>query len=139
MYQISNAGVYQFTCAGDNGKLVSLETLEEFENFVATVSTKISANELNKSLSIEEGRSAYIWLGGTDETSEGGWSWTSGDIFSPEVPWSNLQPNAFGDRQHYAGLALQDWSAGGEESGLIGEINDLSGSNKLFFVVEWPL
>ena len=89
-----------------------------------------------------------MWLGATDDAkskvegaSEGNWVWADGQVLSFEG-WGAVEPDNYAGKQHYMGMGLADWPRGTDPEfayGLAGQWNDVSGTNKLFYVVEWPL
>ena len=64
-------------CRGEGAHLVSVHSAKE--------------NEFVRSLD-----SGYLWLGGTDEDTEGIWRWTDGSAFSFKN-WKRGEPNNHGN------------------------------------------
>ncbi len=139
---------------GMGGKLVELQTDYEASQFVdglTGITKKRSvARRLSKTMAADGGRSSYVWLGGSDEETEGHWQWSStGEtIAATRSEWGSGKLGAEPDNysmddgvttQNYLAIALENWPKGtadGQGYGDAGQWNDLRGSNKLWFVIE---
>jgi hypothetical protein len=65
--------------------------------------------------------------------------WVNGNqIEADQANWGGVEPDNY-NNQDYLALALQDWPLGSGDLGLAGQWNDLAGSNKLYFVVEFVI
>ncbi|WP_407384311.1 RICIN domain-containing protein [Ruminococcus sp.] len=67
----------------------------------------INSSEENEALAnLASSLSNYVWIGGTDEDSEGSWHWINGDDFS-YTNWYSGEPNNYaegGGSENYMGL-----------------------------------
>lgn len=106
---------------------------------------------------------AYVWIGATDQLTEGTWLWDgdsngNGDNFwmgqgaagagggyavgGSFYAWGCYtsgtpnEPDNFSGNQHAGAIALAGWPAGSGSLGKVSEWNDIRLSNLLYFVVE---
>ena len=106
---------------------------------------------------------AYVWIGATDQATEGEWLWdgnndgtgvhfwtgegangagTGAPVGGAYHNWGGKstgtpnEPDNFGAGQHHGAIALTGWPAGTTMLGIAGEWNDIIGSSLLYFVVE---
>ena len=106
---------------------------------------------------------AYVWIGGTDQDTEGTWLWDGNNDNTGINFWSgqgangsgngsaennlynnwggkstgtNNEPDDFGQGQDYAAIGLEGWPSGTTNLGIAGEWNDIDGSSSLYFVIE---
>ncbi len=148
-----------------NGYLAEIGSQEEQDSiYAAVVASGISTTYTAVP---DGGGVAYLWIGATDEDIEGFWQWDGdnngvglnfyngeGDAGSGNgaaeggayIHWggstasggsSTMEPDDFNNNQDYAAMALAPWPAGSGALGIAGEWNDLSGTNTLYFIVEY--
>jgi hypothetical protein len=128
------------------GSLLTLEELSENESVYNVLADEIGQNEFGKTAARDGGGAAYVWLGASDDkgskltgADEGTWVWVNGNqIEADQANWGGVEPDNY-NNQDYLALALQDWPLGSGDLGLAGQWNDLAGSNKLYFVVEFVI
>lgn len=109
------------------------------------------------------GGTAYMWIGATDQTTEGTWIWDGnndhvGTTFyqgqgangsGNGVPvnglynnWggtttgTNNEPDNYNAAQHFGAIGMAGWPAGSSSLGSESEWNDLMGSSLCYFIVE---
>lgn len=106
---------------------------------------------------------AYVWIGATDAGTEGKWLWDGNNDGEGENFWTGQGANGANngsavDRayinwggsssntpkepdnwsgQDHAAIGLKAWPSGWEDLGIAGEWNDIIGSSKLFYVIEY--
>ncbi len=87
------------------------------------------------------GGSRYVWLGGSDAAAEGEWRWNDGSFLAGR--YQNWGQGRWGDEpdddggQDALAMGLERWPNGTGGLGDAGQWNDLSLSNRLYFVVEY--
>lgn len=106
---------------------------------------------------------AYVWIGATDQTTEGTWLWdgvnagtgvnfwtgqgangtgTGASVGGAYHNWGGTstgvvkEPDNFGNGQHHGAMALSGWPSGTTMLGIAGEWNDIIGTSQLYFVIE---
>lgn len=106
---------------------------------------------------------AYVWIGATDQQTEGTWLWDGnndntgsnfwtgqGDngvnngvaISGAYVNWGGTstatphEPDNYGSGQDNAAIALAGWPSGTTMLGIASEWNDIIGTSQLYFVIE---
>jgi hypothetical protein len=119
------------------GQLAVVEDESENDFLYQQIMDLMSSSDLAKSTAKDGGGAAYVWLGATDAVKEGVWKWVNNDdLDTDNFMWGSndslSEPNDTGKKQNHLSMGLEDWSAGDA-----GQWNDLNGSNKLFFVVEF--
>jgi hypothetical protein len=128
------------------GSLLTLEELSENESVYNVLADEISQSDYGKTAASDGGGAAYVWLGGSDDKAsklvgadEGFWVWVNGSQIDPDqANWGGAEPDNY-NNQDYLALGMQDWPLGSGELGLAGQWNDLAGTNKLYFVVEFVI
>ena len=127
--------------------LVEINSEEENRAVFTQVSTLISAAEFSSTTSQDGGESAYIWIGGSDQDSEGNWQWINSKqtISLSRSEWGSgalgNEPDG-GTYQNGLGLGLENWpkgSSNGSGYGNAGSWNDINTSSPLFYVTEKPI
>ncbi|MDR1121827.1 MAG: hypothetical protein LBM08_13035 [Dysgonamonadaceae bacterium] len=98
------------------------------------------------------GGAAYIWIGASDEATEGKWIWaySNTEFWNNGAPVENRYHNWGGkksgtvnepddyDGQDAAAIGLAKWpTVQGIELGVAGEWNDIDESNTLYYIVEF--
>ena len=137
---------------GMGGKLVELESVEESNLFsdalTGLIADRSLVKKLSKTTASDGGGGSYLWLGGSDESSEGEWKWLSSDqlISTTRSDWATkvsdetTEPDNMADEnelnitQDYLAQGL--WDLNILKPG--GQWVDLLETNKLWFVVEMP-
>jgi len=132
-------------CAVERGGILTeINNLEEQQ---AIFDALKNANiEVSQTRAPDGGNGSYVWLGGNDISIEGNWIWDGdGDstgvqfwigkadgsaIDNQYTNWGN-EPDDF-QMQDALGLSLNGWPLGEA-----GEWNDISKTNKLYFIIEY--
>ncbi len=88
------------------------------------------------------GNASYLWLGGSDATQEGAWTWGDGSSLSAGYQnWGSgslgSEPDNFNGNQNFLAIATEKWPAPQGGLGNAGQWNDLNGDNLLLSIVEW--
>ncbi len=116
------------------GSLVSINTQAEQNNlmeFITPFLSKLTAK------AADGGNVPYFWTSGSDSVKETIWLWsdkTSIDLTSSH--WNEKPETYATNRQDYLGVALADSADGAV---LAGQWNDLIGTNKLPYIIEYSL
>jgi hypothetical protein len=128
------------------GYLAELSSSSENAQVFDSITGILESSLYNKSIASDGGGSSYLWIGGSDSASEGVWYWSKSGISiplnSPEWGKGSMgqEPDNFGGGQDYLALALENWPYGSADNkgyGNAGMWNDIQGSNKLFYLVEF--
>ena len=130
----------------NGGYLAELESVSESSALFDEITGHLGKKGIKKTTSkICAGGSSYVWLGGSDAKKEASWTWVkSGDRIASDHPlWGSgslgSEPDNACGGQDFLAMALETWPRGsrlGEGFGDGGDWNDVSGKNKLFFVIE---
>ncbi|MDX2360497.1 MAG: T9SS type A sorting domain-containing protein [Crocinitomicaceae bacterium] len=135
-------------CAVERGGILAeINDLGE-QNAIYTELSTNAGISVNNTVAPDGGGASYIWIGGTDVMMEGEWLWDGDNDASGPQFWQGLangsvvgglynnwgnEPDDFGSGQDGLGLAITDWPLG-----VSGQWNDISVTNTLYFVVEYP-
>lgn len=128
------------------GYLAEVTSSEENQQIFDAITGQLSSSQHKNTIAPDGGGTPYVWLGGTDEKSEGNWIWLNSGlpIDTKLAEWGSgslgKEPDNDGGNQNYLALGLMNWPSGfpnGEGFGDAGSWNDLQGTNKLFYVVEF--
>jgi hypothetical protein len=135
------------------GHLAILETSQESADLYERLSNLLSPADLAKTVAKDGGGSSYVWLGASDSAagvigaSEGNWRWVNGTpVGLNNERWGSgdlgMEPDNFSSSQHMLAMGMQNWPSGfssGSGYGDAGFWNDVSGTNSLYYVVEWNI
>lgn len=153
------------TCAVQRGgKLVEIDDQAEQD----TVWTSIinHANVPTNYTSVSNGGGiAYVWIGATDQDTEGDWIWDGDNDNNGNLFWTGEgangagngavangafnnwggknagtpnEPDNFNGSQNYAAIGLEGWPSGTTNLGEPGEWNDIIGTSLIYYVIEHP-
>ena len=130
--------------AAADSYLVEINSEEENRAVFTQISTLISTSEFSSTASQDGGGAAYVWIGGSDQDSEGNWQWINSKqtISLSRSEWGSgalgSEPDG-GTSQNGLGLGLENWPKGSSNSsgyGNAGSWNDINTSSALFYVTE---
>ena len=130
--------------AAADSYLVEINSEEENRAVFTQISTLISTSEFSSTTSQDGGGAAYVWIGGSDQDSEGNWQWINSKqtISLSRSEWGSgalgSEPDG-GTSQNGLGLGLENWPKGSSDSsgyGNAGSWNDINTSSALFYVTE---
>lgn len=128
------------------GHLAEVSSTEENQEIFDAITGQLKPSAYRKTTASDGGGAPYVWLGGSDQESEGDWIWQkSGQRISLDLAeWGSgalgAEPDNFDGSQNYLALGLTNWplgSASGEGFGDAGSWNDVKGSNRLFYLLEF--
>jgi len=128
----------------DGRYLAEINSEEENNAIFQQVSSLISTEEFASTTSRDGGGAAYVWIGGSDQDSEGNWQWINSrqTISLSRSEWGSgkrgSEPDG-GTFQNGLGLGLENWprgSSSGTGFGDAGSWNDINTSSALFYVTE---
>ena len=120
----------------EGGHLVVINSQAENDFIFDLIQSDTSTNLGQAS---DGGGISYVWLGADDATQEGTWRWVNGDAWS-YTNWGVQEPDDYLGQDGLA-MGLENWPSGAGNSsayGLAGEWNDISRSNQLTFIIEYP-
>ena len=107
---------------------------------------------------------AYVWIGATDQQTEGTWVWDGNNDNTGTSFWTGQgangsgngasvggayfnwggtstgtpnEPDDYANAQDHAAIGLAGWPSGSSLLGSAGEWNDIPGASSLYFVVEY--
>jgi hypothetical protein len=151
--------------AVDNGGyLVQINSKEEQAAVYDAIVNGANVSEQYTSV-MDGGGVGYVWIGATDQADEGQWLWDGDGDGNGELFWTGqgqggngdgkavkgmffywggtsqsviMEPDDFQNNQDAAAIALDAWPRNMGHMGQAGEWNDISMSNSLYFVVEYP-
>ena len=144
----ANAVAQRMSLGGKPGYLARIDSAAENDAVLNAVLGRLSEEQLKSSVPGDDSGAAFIWLGGTDQESEGQWVWSnngdqfwSGDFNGSPVAgrynnWGVQPDNVFGSEDSLA-MGLADWPDPFYDLGASGQWNDLNSENNLFFVIEF--
>ena len=133
--------------AARGGYLLSIDNAQEQAAVFLHVRDSAGIS-LTNTIAPDGGGIPYVWIGGSDLSTEGIWSWENsglqfwsgetngtaiGGLYNNWGTRNNREPDNFIDIQHALGLGLTDWP-----NGYQGEWNDIDPSNELYYVIEIP-
>ena len=152
-------------CAAQRGgQLVQIDDAAEQDTVWSSIVDY--ANVPNNYVNVNNGGGiAYIWIGATDQSTEGDWIWDGNDDDSGDLFWTgegangagngaaeagsfynwggknsgtSNEPDNFNGNQNYAAIGLEGWPSGTTSLGEPGEWNDIIGTAELYYVIEHP-
>ena len=133
----------------EGGYLVKVDNSQENEELFNLTWASLTLNDVpgvSLSYAADGGSSMYVWLGASDVKTEGQWVWERDGTTLPisHEGWGSgskgSEPDNFRGSQDYLALGLENWaknSKTGEGFGDASEWNDISGANKMWFIVEF--
>ena len=98
-YELYDAVFYHWTeaktyCESQGGHLVSITSEEEQKKIESLLSS---------------GSLVRYWIGATDESAEGKWSWVTGESMN-YVNWEDSQPDNANNAEHYGEIVYGKWN-----------------------------
>jgi len=179
-----DANIYTFTYSGKNYEIIkekknwndAAACAVERGGFLAEINSLAEQNAIydaivngagvsNTYTTINNGGGiAYVWIGATDNNTEGTWLWDGNNDASGTNFWTGQgsngsgngtavsgayynwggtstgtvnEPDNYGAGQHHAAIALAGWPSGSTNLGIASEWNDIIGSSELYYVIEY--
>ena len=86
-----------------------MDAKQECEKLGGHLATVTSDEEYNVILSLIKSKEANVWLGATDEQTEGEWQWVTDEKFVFEN-WDVLQPDNTNNNEHYLSQLNKDYN-----------------------------
>lgn len=145
-----------------NGYLVEINDVNEQNAVYNAIINGAGVSPTYTSIS-NGGGIAYVWIGATDQQTEGTWLWDGNNdntginfwtgqgangagngssVSGAYYNWGGTstgtpnEPDNYGSGQDNAAIGLAGWPAGTTMLGNAGEWNDIDGSSLLYFVIE---
>ena len=127
------------------GHLAIIDSPAENECLANWVASQSSAIKSVSSALSSGGGVHYVWLGATDDFSEGTWKWVDGQLISGTSykNWGSgplgTEPDNLGN-QDYLAMAVDAWPKGpapGQGIGRAGQWNDITGTALNTYMVEF--
>lgn len=159
-YQQARNAAESLSINGKSGYLAIIDSATEnttIRNWL--LNSAISSSEFSRTSAGDGGGAAYVWLGGDDQATEGRWVWQrSGVSGYPKQFWqggpsgsgkglytnwgtvngTRNEPDNYDGIQDGLAMGLQSWPRGaGFSLGSAGQWNDVSTSNRLYYLVEF--
>lgn len=145
-----------------NGYLVEINDLNEQNAIYNAIIGEAGISPTYTSIA-NGGGIAYVWIGATDQQTEGAWLWDGNNDNSGFNFWTGEgdnkanngsaiggayfnwggtntgtphEPDNYGSGQDNAAIALAGWPSGTTMLGIAGEWNDIIGTSQLYFIIE---
>lgn len=144
------------------GYLAEINNQEEQDAIYNALQNNIPDFSINPPIAQDGGGASYAWIGGNDIQQEGSWVWNGnnnenkipfwqggkrGDAIDNQYSnWGTTygeqnEPDNYLNNQDGVAIALNNWpqGLGSWPLGNAGQWNDLAITNKLYFVIEYPI
>ena len=130
------------------GYLARIDSAKENAAVLTAVTQHLTDEQLGETMAEDGSDVPFVWLGGSDITMEGVWTWSnngdqfwSGDFNGSGVDdrytnWG-IQPDSATGAEDGLGMGLGDWPAPFYDLGSKGQWNDLDTGTPLAYVVEF--
>lgn len=150
-------------CAVERGgRLVEINDIDEQNSVFDAIINGAGISTTYTSVA-NGGGIAYVWIGATDQASEGIWLWDGNNdgnginfwtgqgsngagngasVGGAYYNWGGTsagtpkEPDNYGQGQHHAAIGLAGWPSGTTILGIAGEWNDIIGTSLLYSVIE---
>lgn len=114
-YQISNED-----CTWEEAKIAC----ESAGGYLATITTQDEMNLISNMIGSSTDSKLIVWIGGTDQVTEGDWKWVSGEDFNYTNWKSEYEPNNYNNEDYLQIDENPGW-------------NDANGQQLCNYVCEW--